>query len=83
MGVAIKVKNVILFSNINADPMNVGNVTMEEMMLNFKSYRVNNPDLGSDIGLATLFSGNKNSDSALGLAWIGSACRRPHDGCRP
>ena len=69
------VDTVVVIDNNDNDPMNLGSVTMEAMMRNFKDYRLASPDLGSDIGMATLFSGNKNNDSALGLAWIGSACR--------
>jgi len=74
LGMALMVDTVVVVDS-NNDPMNLGSVTMEAMMFNFKDYRLQSPDLGSHIGMATLFSGNKNSDSALGLAWIGSACR--------
>ena len=75
LGVALMVDTVVVIDDNDNDPMNLGSVTMETMMRNFKDYRLASPDLSSDIGMATLFSGNKNSDSALGLAWIGSACR--------
>ena len=75
LGVALKVDTVVVIDSRENDPMNLGSVTMEAMMRNFRDYRMASNDLGSDIGLATLFSGNKNSDAALGLAWIGSACR--------
>lgn len=75
LGTALMVDTVVVIDNSSNDPMNLGSVTMETMMRNFRDYRTASADLGSDIGMATLFSGNKNSDSALGLAWIGSACR--------
>ena len=75
LGIALKVDTVVVIESRENDPMDLGSVTMETMMRNFRDYRLDNTDLGSDIGLATLFSGNKNSDSPLGLAWIGSACR--------
>ncbi len=75
LGIALKVNTLVVIDDRENDPMNLGSVTMEKMMRNFKDYRIASNDLGSDIGLATLFSGNKNNDSALGLAWIGSACR--------
>ena len=75
LGIALMIDTVVVIDNKDNDPMNLGSVTMETMMRNFKDYRLASPDLGSDIGMATLFSGNKNNDSALGLAWIGSACR--------
>ena len=74
-GLALQVDTMVVIDNAENDPMNLGSVTMEDMMRNFSDYRKRSPDLGSDISMATLFSGNKNSDSALGLAWIGSACR--------
>ena len=76
MGLALSVAKVILIEDPVEDPMNLGSVTMETMMRNFREYRMGNTEFSdSDVGLATLFSGNKNSDAALGLAWIGSACR--------
>ncbi len=73
-GLALHLDTIIVIDSAD-DPMNLGSVTMETMMRNFSSYRKTSADLGLDISMATLFSGNKNSDSALGLAWIGSACR--------
>ena len=75
IGIALKVDSVIIINDRENDPFNLGSVTMETMMRNFRDYRLGDNDLGSDIGLATLFSANKNNDAALGLAWIGSACR--------
>ncbi len=74
-GLAIIIDTLVVIEDRNNDPMNLGSVTMESMMRNFRDYRRASTELGSDVGLATLFSGNKNSDAALGLAWIGSACR--------
>ncbi len=73
-GLALHIDTMIVIDS-GDDPMNLGSVTMETMMRNFSSYRKASSELGNDISMATLFSGNKNSDSALGLAWIGSACR--------
>ncbi len=75
LGLAISVETIIVIDDQQNDPMNLGSVSMETMMRNFRDYRLESTELGSDIGLATLFSGNKNNDSALGLAWIGAACR--------
>lgn len=75
LGTAVMVDTIIVIEDRDNDPMNLGSVPMEAMMRNFREYRMQSADLDGDIGLATLFSGNKNSDSALGLAWIGSACR--------
>ncbi|OED38382.1 hypothetical protein AB833_19540 [Chromatiales bacterium (ex Bugula neritina AB1)] len=74
-GLAIMIDTIVLIDDRDNDPMNLGSVTMEAMMRNFRDYRLDSVELGSDIGLATLFSGNKNNDAALGLAWIGAACR--------
>lgn len=75
LGIALKIAGSPVVLDSENDPMNLGSVSMETMMRNFRDFRLERPELGSDIGLATLFSGNKNTDTALGLAWIGSACR--------
>jgi len=75
LGIALKVASVVVIDDPANDPMNLGEVTMKDMMHNFKDYRHSSDELGSEIGLATLFSGNKNIDAPLGLAFIGAACR--------
>lgn len=74
-GIAIHIERVIVIADRDNDPMKLGRTTMVKMMRNFRRYRSNNAMLGDDIGLATLFTGNKNTDLPLGLAWIGTACR--------
>lgn len=74
-GLALQIDTIVVIDSAADDPMNLGSVTMENMMRNFSTYRKSSQALAGDIAMATLFSGNKNSDSALGLAWIGSACR--------
>lgn len=74
-GLALRIEPAPIVIEAKNDPMNLGSVSMETMMRNFSEYRKTNPVLSGDIAMATLFSGNKNNDSALGLAWIGSACR--------
>jgi hypothetical protein len=76
LGIALHIETVIVIADRTRDTMNIGRVEMVDMMRNFRNYRLSNSVLAnSDIGLATLFSGNKNSDEPLGLAWIGTACR--------
>lgn len=72
-GIGLRIQRVVVIPDRNNDPMKLGRITLEKMMRNFRSYR--REKLGSDIGMATLFSGNKNSDLPLGLAWIATACR--------
>lgn len=74
-GVALHVENVVVLADRKQDPMNIGYKPMEKIIRNFRRYRMTSGKLGGDIGLATLFTGNKNSDLPMGLAWIGTACR--------
>jgi len=74
-GLALHIDKAIVITDMVNDPMRLGSVPIEQMMRNFRDYRNNSSILGSDIGLATLFTGNKNNDRPVGLAWIGTACR--------
>lgn len=74
-GFALHIENVVVIADKKKDPMNIGNQTMENILRNFQRYRRKTNKLSDDIGIATLFTGNKNSDLPLGLAWIGTACR--------
>jgi len=57
------------------DPMNLGKVTLENILWNFKDYRIQYKTLFGKSALTYLFTGNPRSDLTLGLAWIDSACR--------
>ncbi len=74
-GIALHIESVIVIADRKKDPMNVGYKPMDQILRNFRRYRMKTKKLGKDIGIATLFTGNKNSDLPLGLAWIGTACR--------
>lgn len=73
-GLALRVKKVISVRNAENDPFNYGSVPIERMLRNFRDYRLNSDSL-RDVSLVHLFSGNRNSDEPVGLAWIDTACR--------
>lgn len=74
-GIALHVESVVVITDQKKDPMNIGYQTMEQILRNFRRYRNKADMLGNNIGMATLFTGNKNSDLPVGLAWMGAACR--------
>ena len=74
-GLAIEVENVTVYTDRATDPMNLGAVTLENMLRSFREYRLDSELSSPDIGLSYLFSGNQNTDEAIGLAWIGAVCR--------
>ena len=76
LGVALHIESVSVIKNRRKDPMNIGDSTIKEMLNNFRRYRRKNSKIAKGIEMATLFSGNKNNDVPMGLAWIGTLCRR-------
>lgn len=74
-GMAIEIANAKVFNDRNADPMRLGAVTLEKTLRSFRDLRLADPDKSPDVGLTYLFSGNRNTDEAIGLAWIGAVCR--------
>ena len=74
-GLAIEVGNAAVFTDRATDPMNLGAVTLETTLRSFRDYHLQTRSLNDDIGLTYLFSGNDNTDEAIGLAWIGAICR--------
>lgn len=74
-GIALSVEQVITYTDSATDPFNSGAIPIETMLRNFRNYRLQNSQFNDDIGLAHLFTGNRNSDEAVGLAWIDTACR--------
>lgn len=73
-GLGLQVTKVLNIVNRQSDPFNYGPVPIEQMLRNFREYRMNSQDL-ADVSLVHLFTGNPNTDEPVGLAWIDTACR--------
>ncbi len=71
---ALRVTKLVTVDDANNDPFNYGSVPIEQMLRNFRSYRMGASEL-TDVSLVHLFTGNRNSDEPVGLAWINTACR--------
>lgn len=74
-GLAIEVGSATVFTDRATDPMNLGAVTLEKTLRTFRDFHMRVRDRNDDIALTYLFSGNDNTDEAIGLAWIGAVCR--------
>ncbi|MBX2886099.1 MAG: hypothetical protein KTR32_39455, partial [Granulosicoccus sp.] len=74
-GLALQVESAVVFTDRDTDPMNLGAVTLEQTLRSFRDYRMMNASDLPDVSLVYLFTGNQNTDQAIGLAWIGAACR--------
>jgi len=74
-GLALQVESAIVFADRALDPMNLGPVTLETTLRRFREYRLAHAADLPEVSLVYLFTGNQNSDQAIGLAWIGAACR--------
>lgn len=73
-GLALTLDEALTFSE-NADPMQLGAVTLETILRSFRDYRLQYSTLFQDSALTYLFTGNPKTDVTLGLAWIDTACR--------
>lgn len=74
-GLALEIGNATVFTNRSSDPLNLGAVTLEATLRKFRELRLSASTSSADIALTYLFSGNDNTDEAIGLAWIGAVCR--------
>ena len=74
-GMALEVGNALVYTDRSADPMNLGAVTLEQTLRTFRDFRLARNKQVPAAGLTYLFSGNRNTDEAIGLAWIGAICR--------
>ncbi len=75
LGLTIRLNETIVHDGSVTDPMAIGPSTLEQMLRNFRDYRLNKRTLFSESGLVYLFTGNPKTDITLGLAWIDTACR--------
>jgi len=73
-GLALNLKTVISITDAATDPFNLGPVRIEDMLRNFRDYRQSSAAL-RDVSMVHLFTGNRNNDDPVGLAWVGTACR--------
>ena len=73
-GLALTLDEALIFSD-DADPMQLGAVTLETILRSFRDYRLQYKALFDDSALTYLFTGNPKTDVTLGLAWIETACR--------
>jgi len=72
-GLGLVVSKVVNITDRNSDPLVLGPVPIEQILNNFRSYRLSSVDL-TDVSLVHLFSGNTSDDDQVGLAWIDTAC---------
>jgi len=75
LGLTIRLNELVVHDESVNDAMSIGPATLEEMLRNFREYRMNRKTLFADSGLVYLFTGNQKTDITLGLAWIDTACR--------
>ncbi len=76
LGIALRLDTLVNIVDRNSDPMNIGSVTMDSMLSNFRDYRRTANALDENqSAYVYLFSGNASSDNQVGLAYIGVACR--------
>ena len=71
---ALRVTRLVTVNDPDNDPFNYGAVPIEQMLRNFRAYRLGANEL-ADASLVHLFTGNSNTDEPVGLAWINTACR--------
>lgn len=75
LGLTIRVNDLVVHDESVTDAMSIGPTTLEQMLRNFRDYRLAKKTLFSESGLVYLFTGNPKTDITLGLAWIDTACR--------
>lgn len=76
LGIALRLDTLVNITDRSSDPMNLGHVTMDQMLSNFRDYRRGTGALeDNQSAYVYLFSGNSSSDNQVGLAYIGVACR--------
>ncbi len=75
LGLALQLDEAVVMDGESTDPMALGPTTLESMLRNFRTFRMDQRTLFGDSALVYLFTGNPKTDITLGLAWIDTACR--------
>jgi hypothetical protein len=72
-GLALKADSAIMITD--EETLNLGDTSLEENLARFREYRQDAPELPPELALVHLFTGVRTDDPAVGLAYIGAACR--------
>ena len=73
-GLALTLDEALSFTEED-DPLELGAVTLEDILRVFRDYRQQYSTLFESSALSYLFTGNPKTDVTLGLAWIDTMCR--------
>lgn len=74
LGLALSLDEALTLG-AEADPLDLGAVTLESILRSFRDYRLQYKTLFEESALTYLFTGNPKTDVTLGLAWIDTTCR--------
>ena len=74
LGLALALDEAVTL-DADADPLDLGTVTLENILRSFRDYRLQYQTLFEESALTYLFTGNPKTDVTLGLAWIDTTCR--------
>lgn len=75
LGIAIIVEGIRVYDDPATDPMRHSGGTVDEILSNFRSIRIDDERLSNDLTLVHLFSGHRDPNRVIGLGWISTACR--------
>ena len=74
-GVALVLDSVVAYTDPSTDPLRGDNRPVAAILDDFRSVRLQEPQLRPDLTLVHLFTGLRDPDGVLGLGWINTACR--------
>jgi len=76
LGVALQLDQIVFYDNALTDPMRNAGGSIEDILTFFRTVRINEVALNSDLTLVHLFTGLRDPNNVIGLGWIDTACRR-------
>ena len=74
-GVAIVLDSLVAYTDPATDPMRGEDRPVANILDNFRTVRLQEPQLRPDLTMVHLFSGIRDPQGVLGLGWINTACR--------
>ena len=74
-GVALVLDSLVAYTNPETDPLRGVDRPVAGILDDFRSVRLQEPQLRPDLTMVHLFTGLRDPDGVLGLGWINTACR--------
>jgi len=75
LGLAVNIESIVELHTLDTDPLLAIDGRLEDVLLEFRDFRLGQAAFNKPLSLVHLFSGHRDPGSVVGLGWIDTTCR--------